>query len=416
MHPGYGGPPPMGWRPGMQQPGMGFPPGGQPPGMMPGMRPGMPPHGMMGGMGGMPGMPGMMRPGMHPGHGMPGMMHPGMRPNMMGPGGAQQNVPAEQREKYQVFVSKIADIDDDVISRLLSLCGKVLEWKRPRNGEGKPKGFGICDFEGPEACMRSMRLLNGLQIDDLMIVLKTSDDQNKKLQVPPPPPPPPHPPPQSTAEQSIRTAEAINAADPTFITLWLQAYKQRADAMIAEGAEAPGARSMRDQQIQQTMKPFVDDYIRRRRLLLNKPALDAPAASAAPNSGAPGTTAEGPALPAGMAGPLGPPGMPAPAAGPDGQHPPGWPPGMGPPGMGPPGMGPPGMGPPSMPPPAGPPLELGPPTEGPAGPPTEADRLMALMARCALPPMLRSPNIRTPLAIPRLSSDVNELANGRAPA
>ena len=32
-------------------------------------------------------------------------------------------------------------------------------WKRPRDASGKVKGFGVCDFEGPEAAMRAMRLL-----------------------------------------------------------------------------------------------------------------------------------------------------------------------------------------------------------------------------------------------------------------
>ena len=67
--------------------------------------------------------------------GMPPMgMPPGGMMGGMPPGGGMEK-PAEQREKYQVFVSKISDIDDSVVSRLLNLCGVVLgeEWPQQRN-------------------------------------------------------------------------------------------------------------------------------------------------------------------------------------------------------------------------------------------------------------------------------------------
>eukprot|EP01047_Picozoa_sp_COSAG01_P108379 COSAG01_NODE_37307_length_505_cov_0.940887_1_plen_80_part_01 len=70
------------------------PPPGMPPGMAPGMPPGMPPPNMMRG---------------------PAQL---IAPRM---GGAAAPRPAEQTEKYTVFVSKIGDMDDVLISRLLSL-------------------------------------------------------------------------------------------------------------------------------------------------------------------------------------------------------------------------------------------------------------------------------------------------------
>ena len=67
----------------------------------------------------------MWQPGMPP----PGMGMMGMPPPGMGMPGQKS---AEQMEKYTVFVSKIGDLNDVVMQRLLGLCGTVLSWKRVR--------------------------------------------------------------------------------------------------------------------------------------------------------------------------------------------------------------------------------------------------------------------------------------------
>lgn len=202
-----------------------------------------------------PGM-GMMPPG--PGMGMPGMGMPGMG-GMMPP--AMKS--AEQREPYTVFVSKIGDITDSVMTRLLSLCGTVLSWKRPQDTAGKVKGFGVCEFEGPEATMRAMRLLVGLQVDTHTIMLKLSAEMEKKV----------------------------------------QEYRARADAMQAQpGFETPVDRQMRDQNIRQQVLRAAAEYTS---------AQNAVRIAAAPAAAAPAAAAPAAAPPAAGAAAAPPPGVAA---------------------------------------------------------------------------------------------------------
>jgi hypothetical protein len=215
---------------------------------------------------------------MWPGGGMmpPGGMPPGAG-GMMPPPGAGGMMPpamksAEQREPYTVFVSKIGDINDGVMARLLSLCGVVLSWKRPQDTAGKVKGFGVCEYEGPEATMRAMRLLAGLQVDKYTIMLKLSADMEKKV----------------------------------------QEYRMRADAMQAQpGFETPPERQMRDQAMRQQILRAAAEYTSAQSAAR---AAAAPPAAAAPAPAGADAAAPAPAAPAALAAAAGPPGIDAASA------------------------------------------------------------------------------------------------------
>lgn len=59
----------------------------------------------------------------------------------------------------------------------VQLCGPVKSWKRAQDpSNGKPKGFGFCEFESAEGVLRATRLLNKLSIDgqELVVCIITS--------------------------------------------------------------------------------------------------------------------------------------------------------------------------------------------------------------------------------------------------
>jgi RNA-binding protein 25 len=54
----------------------------------------------------------------------------------------------------------------------VQLCGPVKSWKRAQDpSNGKPKGFGFCEFESAEGILRATRLLNKLSIDGQELVV-----------------------------------------------------------------------------------------------------------------------------------------------------------------------------------------------------------------------------------------------------
>lgn len=56
----------------------------------------------------------------------------------------------------------------------VQLCGPVKSWKRAQDpSNGKPKGFGFCEFESAEGILRATRLLNKLSIDGQELVVCT---------------------------------------------------------------------------------------------------------------------------------------------------------------------------------------------------------------------------------------------------
>lgn len=82
-----------------------------------------------------------------------------------------------------VYVGKIAPtVDNDFLLSLLRLCGPVKSWKRAQDpSNGKPKGFGFCEFESAEGILRATRLLNKLSIDGQELVININDATKEYL-------------------------------------------------------------------------------------------------------------------------------------------------------------------------------------------------------------------------------------------
>uniref|UniRef100_A0A336MGC6 CSON000057 protein n=1 Tax=Culicoides sonorensis TaxID=179676 RepID=A0A336MGC6_CULSO len=73
-----------------------------------------------------------------------------------------------------VFVGNISEkVPDTMIKRILDTCGTVINWKRVST-------FGFCEYDGPIAGARGVRLLNDLEIDGKKLVAKV-DAKNKAL-------------------------------------------------------------------------------------------------------------------------------------------------------------------------------------------------------------------------------------------
>jgi RNA-binding protein 25 len=54
----------------------------------------------------------------------------------------------------------------------VQLCGPVKSWKRAQDpSNGRPKGFGFCEFESADGILRATRLLNKLSIDGQELVV-----------------------------------------------------------------------------------------------------------------------------------------------------------------------------------------------------------------------------------------------------
>ncbi|XP_020292411.1 RNA-binding protein 25 isoform X2 [Pseudomyrmex gracilis] len=65
-----------------------------------------------------------------------------------------------------VFIGNIMDRAPDVMMRhILSACGHVLSWKRVQ-------AFGFCEFAGPDAGLRAVRLLHDMEIGTKKLVVK----------------------------------------------------------------------------------------------------------------------------------------------------------------------------------------------------------------------------------------------------
>ncbi|WOK92057.1 RNA-binding protein 25 isoform X2 [Canna indica] len=213
---------PMAQAPGIQPPGVSAPasimPPGAAPGSVPPLRPGVPyqvapgqppaplPYGQVGN--GYMAVPPQGPMGMPP----PGMpRYPSPYPTMIRPGFPMRPIPptgvipqlqrppipnirglppvvspvirpavpiAAPTEKPQttVYVGKIAStVENEFLLSILTLCGPVKSLKRAQDpSDGKPKGFGFCEFETAEGVLRSLRLLTKLNIDgqELMVNIK----------------------------------------------------------------------------------------------------------------------------------------------------------------------------------------------------------------------------------------------------
>ena len=65
-----------------------------------------------------------------------------------------------------VFVGNIMDKAPDVMIRhILGACGHVLSWKRVQ-------AFGFCEYAGPDAGLRAVRLLHDMEIGTKKLVVK----------------------------------------------------------------------------------------------------------------------------------------------------------------------------------------------------------------------------------------------------
>ncbi|XP_020695281.1 RNA-binding protein 25 isoform X1 [Dendrobium catenatum] len=153
-----------------------IPPPGVPryPGPYPAMiRPGfplrpMPPFGVI------PQVPRLPLPGVRP---IPPMITPMVRPII------PILSPAE-KPQTTVYVGKIAPtVDNDFLLSLLRICGPVKSWKRAQDpSDGKPKGFGFCEFEAAEGVLRALRLLSRLNIDGQELVLNINQATREYLE------------------------------------------------------------------------------------------------------------------------------------------------------------------------------------------------------------------------------------------
>jgi len=78
-----------------------------------------------------------------------------------------------------VFVGNITEKwPDAMIRQLLSTCGYVLNWKRVQGASGKLQGFGFCEFGGPDAGLRAVRLLHDLEVGEKKLVVKVDAKTN----------------------------------------------------------------------------------------------------------------------------------------------------------------------------------------------------------------------------------------------
>ncbi|KAG2583847.1 RNA-binding protein 25-like isoform X3 [Panicum virgatum] len=124
-----------------------------------------------------PGAVSIQRPPIIPGiRGVPPLVAPAARP-------PPPAVKPADKPPTAVYVGKIAPtVDNDFLLSLLRLCGSVKSWKRAQDpSNGKPKGFGFCEFESAEGILRAMRLLNKLSIDGQELVININDATKEYL-------------------------------------------------------------------------------------------------------------------------------------------------------------------------------------------------------------------------------------------
>lgn len=82
-----------------------------------------------------------------------------------------------------VFVGNITDKwPDAMIRQLLATCGQVINWKRVQGASGKLQGFGFCEFNGPDAGLRAVRLLHDLEVGDKKLVVKVDAKTSNLLE------------------------------------------------------------------------------------------------------------------------------------------------------------------------------------------------------------------------------------------
>lgn len=79
--------------------------------------------------------------------------------------------PTRRRERENgppvtVFVGNIMDRAPDIMIRqILGACGHVVSWKRVQ-------AFGFCEYAGPDAGLRAVRLLHDMEIGTKKLLVK----------------------------------------------------------------------------------------------------------------------------------------------------------------------------------------------------------------------------------------------------
>ncbi|CAG5027591.1 unnamed protein product [Parnassius apollo] len=93
---------------------------------------------------------------------LPAKQPPPPRPVLRQTNGKEPEGPA-----VTVFIGNISSrVPDTMIRALLSACGPVLSWKRVST-------FGFCEFAGPEAALRCVRLLHEFALADKKLLART---------------------------------------------------------------------------------------------------------------------------------------------------------------------------------------------------------------------------------------------------
>ena len=100
--------------------------------------------------------------------------------NQQPPAPVRPEAPRPRRERetgppVTVFVGNIMDRAPDVMIRhILGACGHVLSWKRVQ-------AFGFCEYAGPDAGLRAIRILHDMEIGNKRLVVKV--DAKTKVQL-----------------------------------------------------------------------------------------------------------------------------------------------------------------------------------------------------------------------------------------
>ncbi|KAG6815927.1 hypothetical protein H0H87_010114 [Tephrocybe sp. NHM501043] len=77
-------------------------------------------------------------------------------------------VPPSAQKQTTLFVGSISGgITDAFLNQLLSACGPIKSFKRLITPANKPQGFGFAEFEEPDAALRALALMNGIELPAL---------------------------------------------------------------------------------------------------------------------------------------------------------------------------------------------------------------------------------------------------------
>ena len=93
-------------------------------------------------------------------------------------------IPVEKQQLLNktVFISKIPkQASNQLLERLLKLCGTLLNWKRSVD-PAKPSSFGLAEFEDLESVYVCYRIIHNLTLFDNNILVRVNDKTLSYLQ------------------------------------------------------------------------------------------------------------------------------------------------------------------------------------------------------------------------------------------